>query len=151
MANLNKMIEIKKEKYTLLLSDNPCQIFWHLGVREAHGLSYKECMLHKNNDTNAYIAGWCNYYPKESGNYTKDDPIFVFINLTRCTSELETILTLNHEFTHAALKIFDWDLQYEEDIITWSEVETRAVYSFLKNEKLVSFKRTNSYAGNKET
>lgn len=119
------MIEITRPHYTLLLSHNPCMIFWHLGESELHGLSYKECMLHKNTTEDAYIAGWCNYYPNS-------DKFFVFINLSRCTNDLNTTLLINHEMFHAALIIYNWNMQHEEKIVTWAEEETKQVFNLIK-------------------
>jgi len=119
------MIEINRSKYTLLLSKNTCEIFWHLGEAELHGLSYKECIIHKNTTQSAYIAGWCNYYPNS-------DKFFVFINLSRCTSDLETTLLINHEMIHAALIVYNWDLKHEEQIVTWAEQETREIFNIIK-------------------
>lgn len=119
------MIEIKREKYTLLLSYNPCEIFSFLKVSNLHGLYYADCILHENTTENAYIAGWCNYYPN-----SKD--IFVFINLSRCTSDLETTLLLNHELFHAALIVHNWNMKQEEQIVTWAESETRETFNLIK-------------------
>ena len=119
------MIEITRPNYTLLLSHNPCMIFWHLGEMELHGLNYKECMLHKNTTEDAYIAGWCNYYPNS-------DKFFVFINLSRCTNDLDTTLLINHEMFHAALIIYNWNMQHEEKIVTWAEEETKQVFNLIK-------------------
>lgn len=119
------MIEIARPKYTLLLSHDPCEIFMHLGAAELHGLDYKSCKLYKNTKQDAYIAGWCNYYPN-----MKD--IFVFINLSRCTSELETTLLLNHELMHASLMLHGWNLEHEEQIVSWAESETREAFFLIK-------------------
>ena len=119
------MIEIQREKYTLLLSYNPCMIFWHLAEMELHGLNYKECMLYQNTTESAYSAGWCNYYPDS-------DKFFVFINLSRCTSDFETTLLIFHEMLHAAMIVYNWNLDYEEQIVTWAENETRQVFNLIK-------------------
>lgn len=128
------MFEIDRKKYKLLLDFNPCEIFWHLGIAELHGLNYKDCILHGNTQKDSYITGWCNFFPKDDNRYTHQDDFFVFINLTRCMeSELEMILTINHELFHAGLIIFNWDIQHEEEIITWAEAETRAIYPIIKS------------------
>lgn len=119
------MIEIQREHYTLLLSFNPCEIFWHLGEMELHGLDYKSCMLHENTTQNAYIAGWCNYY-------SDSDKFFVFINLSRCTSDFETTLLIFHEMLHAAMIVYNLNLEYEEQIVTYAENETRQVFNLIK-------------------
>ena len=126
------MKEIKRSNYTLLLSKNPCEIFIHFAEEEMHGLSFRECVMYNNTSKDAYIAGFSNYVPKDSGDYKHGDPFFVFINLTRCTSPLETMLTLNHELMHRAFEMYDWDMSKEEEMITWAENETREVYNLLK-------------------
>ena len=82
-------------------------------------------MLHKNTTEDAYIAGWCNYYPNS-------DKFFVFINLSRCTNDLNTTLLINHEMFHAALIIYNWNMQHEEKIVTWAEEETKQVFNLIK-------------------
>lgn len=125
--------KIKRKTYTLLLSKNPCSIFWHYGVEEMHGLNYKDCVAHKNNTKQAYIAGWSNYVPKEDKDYKTGDDYFVFINLSRCTSDFETMLLLNHEMMHRSFELYDWDLEnHEEDMVSWAEVETREIYPLVK-------------------
>jgi hypothetical protein len=119
------MTEIQREHYTLLLSYNPCMIFWHLGEMELHGLNYKSCMLHQNTTESAYIAGWCNFYPDS-------DKFFVFINLSRCTDDLETTLLIFHEMIHAAMIVYDWNLEHEEQIVTYAENETRETFNIIK-------------------
>jgi len=125
--------KIKRKTYTLLLSKNPCSIFWNYGVEEMHGLNYKDCVAHKNNTKQAYIAGWSNYVPKENGDYKTGDDFFVFINLSRCTSDFETMLLLNHEMMHRAFELYDYDLEnHEEDMVSWAEAETREIYPLVK-------------------
>lgn len=119
------MIEIQRENYTLLLSYNPCEIFSFLKVSNLHGLYYADCILHENTTENAYIAGWCNYYPDS-------DKFFVFINLSRCTSDFETTLLIFHEMLHAAMIVYNLNLEYEEQIVTWAENETRQVFNLIK-------------------
>jgi hypothetical protein len=119
------MIEIQRENYTLLLSYNPCEIFSFLKVSNLHGLYYADCILHENTTESAYIAGWCNYYPDS-------DKFFVFINLLRCTSDFETTLLIFHEMLHAAMIIYNWNLDYEEQIVTWAEEETKQVFYIIK-------------------
>lgn len=126
------MKKIRRSNYTLLLSKNPCEIFTHFAEEEMHGLSFRECVIHTNTNKDAYIAGLSNYIPKESGDYKHGDPFFVFLNLTRCTSPLETILNINHEMIHRAFELYNWDINKEEEIATWAEKETREVYKILK-------------------
>ena len=122
--------------YTLLLSYNPCEVFTHFGVTEMHGLNLADCTAHNNTKDSAYIAGWCNYIPKESGEYGKEDKMFIYINLSRCTDDIHTMGLVMHECMHMAGIIYDgcWD-SHEEEMITWAENEA---YSIVNKIKLVT-------------
>ena len=94
------MITIIRGTYILLLSYNPCEIFTYFNVEQMHGLNAIDCAAHKNTTESAYIAGWCNFIPKESGEYIDDDPRFVFINLSRCTDSVSTFGLIMHELIY---------------------------------------------------
>ena len=112
---------IKRENYTLLLGDGPCELFDYYGVEELHGLSCSECRSYNNTVNDAYIAGLCNKSPIDGSD-------FCFINLQRCNNIVNTILLVNHEMMHLSLEIFNFDVQNkEEEIITWAENETRNI------------------------
>lgn len=119
------MILITRDEYDLLLSVDPCEIFNHYNVDEMHGLSLKDCRAHPNNRNTSYISGWCNYIPNS-------DRMFVYINLTRCNSEVDLICNLNHELMHWSLARYGWDINFEEEIITCAELETREVFELTK-------------------
>jgi hypothetical protein len=115
------MKKIIKDKYDLLLSYDPCDIFTYYNVSEMHGLNLKDCQNYKNTKKNAYIAGWCNYIPNS-------DRHFVFINLSRCNNQIETFGLIMHELMHLS---FDLHTD-EEELITWAEVESYKVYKSIK-------------------
>lgn len=121
------------EKYDLILSDNPCAIFEHYGVEEMHGLNLKDCKAYNNTSEDSYISGWCNYVPKPEGNY--GDRMFVFINLSRCGNYLDLITTLYHELMHYAFAHYNWNINYEEEMITLAEEEVKSVYKLIKKLK----------------
>lgn len=128
------MIEIKRDTYTLLLGENPCEIFTHYGVEEMHGLNYKECMLYDNNSNDAYIWGLANYVPKESNEYAFGDKRFVFINLQRCGNNYATYGGVFHELMHHSLEMHNYNMDLEEEIISWAENESHEVFELiLKN------------------
>lgn len=110
--------------YTLIISKEPTDIFKYYNVQEMHGLSLAECANYNNTETDSYIAGLCNYIPKQSP-YELDDPCFVFINATRCRNNIESIRTIMHELMHMR------NLHREEEIITWADEETDKVYNIL--------------------
>jgi len=128
-----KMITIIRGTYILLLSYNPCDVFTYYNVEEMHGLNAIDCAAHKNTTEDAYIAGLCNFIPKESGEYIDDDPRFVFINLSRCTNSVSTFGLIMHELAHQSFALHNYDVNKEEEIITWAEEEAYEVFKLIKN------------------
>ena len=126
------MITIFRGTYILLLSYEPCDIFDYFNVDQMHGLSRSECILHSNTPDSSYIAGWCNFVPKESDDYTNEDPRFVFINLTRCKDDISTMGLIMHEMMHQSFFVHDYNMDSEEEIITWAEEEAYKVYDLIK-------------------
>lgn len=111
------MNNIKFDKYDLLLSYDPCDIFTYYNIDEMHGLNLKDCKIYNNTTKDSYIAGWCNYIPNS-------DRHFVFINLSRCNNEIETYGLIMHELMHLSFDLH----KKEEDIITWAENESYKIY-----------------------
>ena len=129
------MIEVQRKDYLLLLSFNPCELFSYFGVRELHGASIKECSMYRNTKNDAYIAGFSNYIPYSDNDddYEHGDDFFVFINLSRCTNNKETLLLLNHEIMHRAFERYNWNVAgKEEEMVSWAEKETAEVYNIVK-------------------
>lgn len=119
--------------YTLILSDNPCDIFTYFGIEEMHGLNLKDCEAHSNTTESAYIAGWTNYVPNIKQEYKSGDPLFVYINLSRCTDDIHTTGLVMHEMMHLAGHIYEgcWD-SHEEEMITYAEEETYKIVQLIK-------------------
>lgn len=113
---------IKNKHYNLLLSYDPCEIFTHYNVEEMHGLNLIDCINYNNTNQSAYFAGWCNYIPNS-------DRHFVFINLSRCNTDIETFGLIMHELMHLS---FDLHTE-EEQLITWAENESYKVFETIKN------------------
>jgi hypothetical protein len=121
------MVVFKFTLYTLILSYNPCDIFTYYNVTEMHGLNLADCENYNNTSQDAYIAGLCNYVPKSDKDYKDGDPKFVFINLNRCNSDIETFALIMHELLHQS---FDLHTD-EEEIITWAEIEAHKVFQIV--------------------
>jgi len=121
------MITIFRAGYILLLSYNPCDVFNYFDVKEMHGLSLAECETYNNTADSAYFAGWCNFVPKESGEYDQNDKRFVFINLARCNDDIEAMGLIMHEMMHQSFFMHNYDVNKEEEIITWAEEESYKV------------------------
>jgi hypothetical protein len=130
---MNKMMITNfRNGYILLLSYNPCDVFNYFDVEEMHGLSLKDCQAHENTTENAYIAGWSNFVPKASGEYISNDDRFVFINLSRCTDPVRTTGLIMHELMHYSFFLHNYNIEREEEIITWAEEESYKVYNIIK-------------------
>jgi hypothetical protein len=132
--NLIIMIIYKFALYTLLLSYNPCDVFTYYNVTEMHGLNLKDCQAYNNTSQDAYFAGWSNYIPNSKG-YKKDDAKFVFINLNRCNSDVETFALVMHELMHQSFDIHKNKINKEEEIITWAEKEAHVVIKIINLNK----------------
>lgn len=128
---LGVMLVIDRGSYDLLMNIDPCSIFTYYGVEEMHGLNLTDCRKHPNTKEGSYICGWANHIPHE-GQYHVSDRMFCFINLNRCNSELDLICNLYHELMHVAVNKYDEDLEFEEEMITWAEQETRELYELTK-------------------
>ena len=131
------MNKIDRATYTLLLSQNPCDLFTYFNVDEMHGLTLAECILHDNNTNNSYIAGLANFIPKEpkkDGNYKCGDERFIFINLLRYNDPLSTFGLIMHEMMHHSFFIHNYNMDLEEEIITWAENESHEVYKIITQQ-----------------
>jgi fructose 1,6-bisphosphatase len=104
-------------------------------VDELHGLSLKECEAYKNTKSDSYIAGLSNVIPDT-------EKKFVFINLARCGNDIETMGIVMHEMMHHSLWLHNYDIDKEEEIITWAENESYMVVKTI-NSATYSTKRYN--------
>ena len=121
----SQMKTIQRNGYVLLLSKNPCEIFDHYKVDSMHGLRKKDCECHVNNSEQAYIAGWSNIAPDKTHE-------FVFINMSRANDDIELFALVMHELTHQSFSRHNYDINKEEEIITWAEEEAKEVYKLIK-------------------
>ena len=119
---MQSMKIISRINYDLLLSYNPCDIFHYYNIDEMHGLNLYDCINYNNTNQSAYFAGWCNYIPNSDRHY-------IFINLSRCNTEIETFGLIMHELMHLS---FDMHTD-EEELITWAENESYEVFELIKN------------------
>ena len=124
---------IDREHYTLLLSECPCEIFEYYKVKCMHGLNYEDCLKHLNNKDQAYIWGWANYVPNDDLYYKFGCDRFVFINLTRCKKDFDTYGGVFHEMMHQALELYNYNMIFEEELITWAENETKEVFKIIND------------------
>lgn len=125
------MIKINRDVYDLLLSRNPCELFEFFGVNEMHGLSLSECLNHSNTKESSYIAGLCNFIPHDR-EYSNQDRCFVYINLDRCNSDLETFGHIFHELMHLSFNKYDNDISKEEQMISYCELESKEIFNIIK-------------------
>ena len=116
------MTAVQKDDYLLMLSHNPIELFNYFNVNEMHGLNINDCQ---------HIEGLCNYIPKNR--YELTDPYFVFINTNIHKDPIKVFGLIMHEMMHMSLKKHSWDVNKEEEIITWAEEESYKVYEQLKS------------------
>ena len=116
---------LSRINYDLLLSYNPCDIFNYYNLTEMHGLNLQDCMKHKNTQQSSYIAGWCNLIPNSDRHY-------IFINLRRCNTDIETFGLVMHELMHLSFDLHS----DEEELITWAENESYEVFELIKNYRI---------------
>ncbi len=118
--------DFKFKGYTLILSNNPCDIFEYFNVEKLHGLDYKKCLSYKNTKDDAYIAGLTNYIPKSK-------KIFLFLNINRLGKGKERMGLIMHETMHLSLQIHKHDVKKkEEEIITWAQEEAEKIYDIIE-------------------
>ena len=120
------MISIFKPSYLLILSKNPCDLFTCFGVDELHGLTFEECQTYNNTNHDSYINGMSNLIPNTENR-------FIFINLSRCNNDIETMGIVMHEMIHHSLWLHNYDMGKEEEMITWAENESYEVIKTIKN------------------
>lgn len=120
------------QDYDLYLSYDPADLFKQFNVTEMHGLSLKDCLEDVNTPEDSYIAGWCNLTPGT-------DRPFVFINLTRCTTDVYTTALIMHEMNHLYWILYkDCIIEYEETIITKAEEETYKVFQLIRDSQIAN-------------
>jgi hypothetical protein len=127
------MVLIQREDYLLVLSDNSIDLFNHFNVHEMHGLCIDEC---------EHIEGLCNYIPKQNNQYELSDSYFVLINTSIHKDSIKLFALIMHEMMHMSLKKHSWDINKEEEIITWAEEESFFVYEQIKQNNGTSNKTT---------
>lgn len=123
------MYQFVFEDYTLLLSNNPCSIFKHFNSEELFGLKLKDCLSYHNTNSDSYIAGLCNVSP------INNKP-FIFINISRCNNDINTMGLAMHETSHLYwLLNYDTLKDNEEKIITKSETEAYKIVQIINKIK----------------
>jgi hypothetical protein len=125
------MISSPRDRYLLLLSEDPVNLFTYFRVDEMHGLNIKDCMNHPNTKSESYIAGMANYWPND------DRQRFIYINLKRCSDPIEAMGLIMHETMHHSLYRYHYDvLSWEEEIISWAEEEAKKIYDLVYRIKI---------------
>ena len=117
------MIAFKNEKYILLLSYHPCDLFRYFNTENLHGLNLTDCQEYKNTSDDSYIAGMCNIDPHTGEKY-------IFINLSRCTDDIHTMGLVMHEAMHLAFAL----IEDEEEMITFAENEAYKIIDKINHE-----------------
>jgi len=105
------------DNYVFLMSDKSVHLFDYYKVDNLHGLNKQNCIEYKETKDDAYIAGMANTAPDKTKPY-------VFINSSRLVGDYRDTTLVMHEMMHMSLLLHKWDMNKEEDIVTWAEQET---------------------------
>lgn len=119
---------ISNKYYDLLLGYSCEDLFNYYKVNFIHGLTKNDCECYNETNNDAYIAGMSN----ETPNKEVSKKPYVFINLKRLNKTFEDHLLFFHEFMHLSFRLHNWDINKEEEIITWAELETIKTIKKLK-------------------
>jgi hypothetical protein len=118
---------VKFDKFQLLLGDSSRSLFDYFQVEELHGLSLTECLNYpeplKPGTEGVYIWGMANLSP------IPDDLPYVFLNMHRMHGDYRDITTIMHETVHMGLLLYNYDLDKEEEIVSWAEHWANIIYS----------------------
>jgi len=135
------MTTSKRENYTLLLSQNPCELFRYFNTQDLHGLNLNDCKDYRNTSEDSYIAGLSNIDPCTGER-------FIFINLSRCTDDIHTMGLVMHETMHLAFNLFE----DEEELITFAENEAyKIIDEIQKNEHNIHLSNSSNISRNLNT
>jgi hypothetical protein len=113
------------DAYLFLVGNQSIDLFNYFQVPELHGLNVYDCLEYKETRSDVYIAGMCNYIPQSTKPY-------LFINLYRLEGNYKDVTLLMHECFHLALKLYNYNLKCEEQIITFAEQTTNKLICILE-------------------
>ena len=114
-------------QFVLLIGNDATELFDYYNVDQMHGVNKADCIT-RINEGGTYIEGFCNYDPRDS-TLSKDPLPFVFINKSSLKGDHRDITLINHEMSHLALLLNNWDVDNkEEEIVTFAEEQTNLIY-----------------------
>lgn len=108
----------------LLIVGNSSDIFDFFNVEEMHGLKKAACFDGRHS---AYIAGLCNQFPDDQ------NKMFIFLNINRLGNGYKDLLLIFHECMHLAFHKYNYEINKEEEMISYAEEKADEVYRLLKN------------------
>lgn len=129
-------------KYVFLLGKDATEIFDYYNVDILHGLRREDAQaeeVDKTKGNGVYIMGLTNYDPRDK-KLTGKAPYkpFLFINKKHFKGDFTDITVLNHEATHMALLLNNWDVNNkEEEIVTLAEEITNKIVKLIKLNKFI--------------
>ena len=126
---------IHRNKYDLLIGDDSVELFDYFNVNELHGLKRSDAVNYNETNKDVFIAGMSNYHPSDRLLIKYPKP-YVFINTKPLKNDFRDISLVMHEMIHQSLLQHNWDINLEEEIITWAENETNYIF---KNSLIPSY------------
>jgi hypothetical protein len=136
------MKKIDMGKYVFLLGKDATEIFDYYNVDILHGLRREDAQaeeVDKTKGNGVYIMGLTNYDPRDK-KLTGKAPYkpFLFINKKHFKKDFTNITVVNHEATHMALLLNNWDVNNkEEEIVTLAEEITNKIVKLIKLDKFI--------------
>lgn len=118
---------IRLPKYDLLIGNDSVELFDYFGVNELHGLKRSDAVRYNETNDDAYIAGMTNFNPYDRL-LTKNPKPYTFINSKRLKNDFRDITLIFHELMHQALLQYDWNMDLEEEMISWAEEQTNYIF-----------------------
>jgi hypothetical protein len=134
------MILVEKEynNFLFLIGETSIDIFDYYGIDEMHGLNRFDCAKRVDTNKSAYICGWCNFHPQDK-DLTRPSHLkpYLFMNAKRFQNDFTDVSSLMHECMHLSMKLHDYDIDKEEEIITLAEQLTNDLYfeHYIKDKK----------------
>lgn len=115
------------DDYEFLIGEDAIELFDYYGVDELHGLNRTAC-IKRMEEGGTYFDGMCNFIPNDYSRF------YIFINLSACDGSYRDITLIQHECTHGGFKYYDYNIDKEEEIITWGEELTNEIMPEVFNE-----------------
>lgn len=112
--------------YELLIGENSVELFDYFNVDELHGLKRIDAINYSETNDDCYIGGMSNFNPYDELLCMNPIP-YIFINRKCLKNDFRDISLLYHEMIHQGLLQYGWDMNKEEEMVTWIEEQVNYI------------------------